>query len=105
METIQPGALALALVADPESSAARALTQQGELTHGRLVEMVQTDLLGSRLANLHKELQRSAAAGASEPPGASLAPRAPATPEGVAMESSTQALANSGAQAGPEEHR
>jgi hypothetical protein len=43
-----PGLVALALVADPHTGAARALTQRG-LSHDDLLEIIQTDLIGTKL--------------------------------------------------------
>ncbi len=49
---VPPAALALALVILPHSGAARRLTEAGGLTHGELVELVQSELLGTQLEGL-----------------------------------------------------
>ena len=43
------GALALALVADPANGATRALLRSGAVTHAELLELVQSELLGTTL--------------------------------------------------------
>lgn len=53
MVPVQPGALALALIADPACGAARSLLASGELTHEELLRTVQVDLLGVELPDLN----------------------------------------------------
>lgn len=48
-EPASAGALALVLVADPDSGAARGLLAPGEITHDGLLELVQSELLDVRL--------------------------------------------------------
>jgi hypothetical protein len=50
------GAMVLALVADPENGAARTLLRSGSITHGELLDLIQDDLLGTRLDGLDRTL-------------------------------------------------
>ncbi|WP_410791008.1 hypothetical protein [Kribbella sp. C-35] len=65
MVPVQPGALALALVAVPSGGAAQALLTSGETTRDELINIIQSDLLGTSLSGLPSVL-----AGAGE--GAAL---------------------------------
>jgi hypothetical protein len=49
IEPVPVGALALALVADRESGAAKALLARGEITHDELLTCLQAELLGAQL--------------------------------------------------------
>lgn len=49
---VPPGALALGLLSDPGSGASRALLEDSVLEHGELVELVQDELLDTRLEGL-----------------------------------------------------
>lgn len=72
------GALAVALLADPESGAACALLRAGSLSHGELLELAQSELLGTRLDGLDGLIAQdratvkpgAAAAGQGVPPSA-----------------------------------
>ena len=79
MRPVPPGGLALALVAVPLSGTAKALTAHGRLTLGDLLEIIQSDLLGSQLTGLDEFLAQATSAGRQqfapedEPPDAQLA--------------------------------
>jgi hypothetical protein len=49
MEPVQPGAVALALVSEPTSAVVTTLLEGGELSYSELLDMVQDELLGTRL--------------------------------------------------------
>ena len=83
------GALALALLANPANGAARALLRSGALEHAKLLELVQSELLGTTLEGIGRVIANGQPAGrapaltATEPPsgdwGATqAAPAAPA---------------------------
>lgn len=59
MAPTPPGALALALVADPESGAAKALLARGEITHGELLTFVQSELLRAQLSSFDEFLDET----------------------------------------------
>jgi hypothetical protein len=65
MVPVQPGALALALVAVPTGGAARALLTSGEATRDELIHIIQSDLLGTSLSGLPSVLAGTGG-GASE---------------------------------------
>ena len=58
MWPVPVGALALALIADPRSSAARALMTRGSLNHIRLIELLQEITLGGTYENIEQLLAR-----------------------------------------------
>jgi PQQ-like domain len=77
------GVMALALVADPASGAARALLRSGGLSHAELLELVQSDLLGTTLNGVRDLISGSGARrspAARAPADRRLAARPPAIP-------------------------
>jgi hypothetical protein len=67
---LPPGAIAIGLVWDESSGAARALLASGELPPGRLLELVQDAILGTRLVGLTDE--RGAVPSVEEDPAAAV---------------------------------
>jgi hypothetical protein len=86
------GAMTLALVADSENGAARVLLGSGSITHGKLLDLIQADLLGTHLEGLDRLLVSArprlgapvagapAALSTPESPAVQSIPKSPATP-------------------------
>ncbi|WP_406356314.1 hypothetical protein [Streptomyces sp. NBC_00658] len=64
LNPVTPGVMVLALLARPDFGAARLILEEDGLTHGELLEIVQSDLLDLRLERLDETLAECAA-----PPG------------------------------------
>ena len=64
------GALALALLADPSNGATRVLLRPGAVTHAKLLELVQSELLHTRLEGIGGLIARHQSAGRPAAPAA-----------------------------------
>ena len=60
MHIVHPGVVALALVADPQSGAARCVLRSSELSYDHLIEKIQDDLIGRRLDGVDSLMRRHA---------------------------------------------
>ena len=66
LNPVTPGAMALALLARPDFGAARLILEEDGLTHGELLEIVQSDLLDLQLERLDETLAEPTAAPATD---------------------------------------
>lgn len=64
---VPPGALALALVSDPDAGSTRALLEAGDISHDQLLDIIQADLLGTSLEGLGGVLASSGAPNEGQP--------------------------------------
>ena len=84
------GALALALLADPSNGATRVLLRSGAVTHAKLFELVQSELLGTMLEGVGDLIA------GHQPDGYLVDSAANAAPGGSGVAANTAAVAASG---------
>lgn len=53
LRPLPPGGLALGLLSEPSSAASRALLEESTLTHAQLIDLIQDEVLGTRLDDLN----------------------------------------------------